>query len=135
MQRTHFIRWSLTILYWLLLTKILLSPNPWVTIGGEKLSFITTPPDPSDTLSSIIMHAGSFFILFWLISWSNNFIKNRLLVFFFIITILYGIGIEFMQSLIPNRFMNIEDILGNILGVLIVYLLITKIKVIKLKWP
>jgi len=85
------------------------------------LSVISPPSLPSNEWLGVdkIAHFASYFLLTLLIlgGWEDATISNKkkyVLVIAFVS--MYGMGIEFIQGFLPNRYFEVPDIIANIMG-------------------
>lgn len=83
---------------------------------------VTSPPSlpTNDWLGfDKIAHFGCYLLMTWFIlgGWQNTFFSNNKKYIFVIVFVsLYGLGIEFIQGFLPNRYFEIPDIIANIMG-------------------
>ncbi len=85
------------------------------------LSVISPPSLPTNEWLGVdkIAHFASYFLLTFLIlgGWEKTSIFNRKKYALVIALVsMYGIGIEFIQGFLPNRYFEVPDIIANIMG-------------------
>ena len=91
-------------------------------IVGIFLLSVTSPPSlPTNEWigTDKIAHFGAYGLLAWLIlgGWQKAFFSNNKSYIFVIVFVsLYGLGIEFIQGFLPDRYFEIPDIIANIMG-------------------
>lgn len=98
----------------------------WAVIIASLMFLPGSKVPSSDLLSSFsfdkIVHFGIFAILSLLMvrgfkkQYAFGKLKQHALRYSLIISMIYGIVIEYTQSFVPERFVELEDLLANILG-------------------
>ncbi len=103
--------------YWAFLTYTLVSVAPWDVLGADR--FITPRFDPAAPVPSLILHTGAYLLLGGLLflsfrddrRWKK--LRNFALVHAFVC--------EALQGFIPGRFVNPWDVAANLLGLFVVW--------------
>ncbi len=90
--------------YWVLLSVLLLVPDPWALLGIQRL-----PGLPTRQLEHFII----FTLLTVLVHASRLPIRRGLLI---VLLVSYAIGIEALQALVPQRTVELLDFLENLAG-------------------
>ncbi|MEZ4885642.1 MAG: VanZ family protein [Chitinophagales bacterium] len=85
------------------------------------LSVMTAPSLPHSEWLGFdkIAHFGCYLLLTWLIlgAWRNDFFSIQKKYIIVIICVsMYGVGIEFIQEFLPERYFEVPDIIANIIG-------------------
>jgi len=100
----------------------------WLMIGYAMIAFVvysslTSSPVTMDfKLSDKLMHiAGYFGLMGWFIQIYNNKQSQLILAICFICM---GIGLEFLQGIGGVRFFELNDMLANMAGVILAWLLV-----------
>lgn len=106
-------RWALLLIYWMFLTALLLTPQPW----GYLVPFESRIPQlVQQSLADYIQHLFAFALLSAL-AWAAcaSFGRRRSIVLL-ISLFCYAIGTEVLQAIIPERLFQWRDILFNVAG-------------------
>lgn len=94
------------VLYWMLLSFLLLAPNPLAVLG------IRRPPGPGGG-------RGAHFLLFTLLALlvlASRWPMGRRLLVGGLVLVAFALGTELLQSLVPNRTVEVFDLAENLLG-------------------
>jgi VanZ family protein len=112
MERKGFadLRWILTGAYLILLTALLVTPDPLALITlGERLP----RPDWASTINDKIEHSGTFTVLTALAIWA---MRGRRMTACFVAVALYGAATEIIQAFVPGRTADVRDWLADVAG-------------------
>jgi VanZ family protein len=92
--------------YWVLLTVLLLAPNPVAVVGVKKVPFISG--------TNLGVHFVAFTILASLVHGSRWLERSG---WAFLVLALYALGSEALQAFVPSRCVSLEDFFENLIGV------------------
>ena len=110
------VRWVLFGLYALVLTNLLLTPNPW-WVFGKVSEAIDIKVDA--TLDDFYQHMGVFVIFTGLLLFAAAGTGKPTVMTAIVIACVYSVVTECIQHYVPNRFFDPIDAVANFSGVLV----------------
>jgi len=115
-----YIRFCILLSYWIFLTKSLLTAQPWALFSAHLAE--SPPIDLTFEPNSWAAHILAYCILGVLMIWSAQEKRQFKYLLFFLAFLHSGIC-EYLQSMIPNRWPNLWDIVSNSLGLTLAFVL------------
>ena len=122
-MKNNILKFTVYLYYLVLIVLLILYLYPGSIIGYLLYGDLGTQPNFVKNLSGTsINHFFYFFFLAFLGSIYNLFEKKFINSFFFLFAL--GIFLELTHYVVPNRAFELNDVIANCLGVVIIYLLI-----------
>ena len=105
--------WWVTSAYLVVLSYVLLTPDPLWFLGDESLENAI-----DSTVADKIQHAFAYALLSLLLVWASRKKGRRTIALMMLLASGHAIGTELLQAVVPSRYFSVGDGIANICGIL-----------------